>query len=206
MEPESAGGLCEIDPSACPKQGDVETLAARQLVRDLWDIGGARLEPRRGRTELRYQTFGSPTAEAIGPRMAIDRWSSDRLGFGADASFGWWGAGPPSAGGLATASAFAHALWVPWSTERWDAKEQELTAWDLLLQVGAGAAARPEAERFPIRPAVEGTVGVRTFLTRSVALFVDARAATSLSAPELELSGAVGFAVFVPRVVTFRSW
>jgi outer membrane beta-barrel protein len=83
------GGICEIDPTACPKQGDIKKLAERTVKADVYAVQQI-FFLRRGRFEvnpywsfsLNDQFVGHP-----GPGLAINYYLTNVLAIGVNGTF-----------------------------------------------------------------------------------------------------------------------
>ena len=78
------GGICEIDPSACPKQGDMAKLAAREPNRDIYAVQQI-YALRRGRFELMpYWSFSlnDQFVSHPGPGLGVNYYLTNVLAIG----------------------------------------------------------------------------------------------------------------------------
>lgn len=88
-EAAAGGGICEIDPSACPKQGDMKTLAQRPVQADVYAVQQI-FFLRRGRFEvnpywsfsLNDQFVGHP-----GPGLSVNYYLTNVLAIGLNGTF-----------------------------------------------------------------------------------------------------------------------
>lgn len=88
-DPSAAGGICEIDPSACPKQGDIKKLADRQVAAEVYAVQQI-YALRRGRFEvtpywsfsLNDQFVGHP-----GPGIGVNYYLTNVLAVGFNGTF-----------------------------------------------------------------------------------------------------------------------
>lgn len=78
------GGICEIDPSACPKQGDIKALAARDVKAEVYAVQQI-YALRRGRFELNpYWSFSlnDQFVSHPGPGLAVNYYLTNVLAVG----------------------------------------------------------------------------------------------------------------------------
>jgi outer membrane beta-barrel protein len=87
--PDAAGGICEIDPSACPKQGDIKALAARPVKADVYAVQQI-YALRRGRFELNpYWSFSlnDQFVSHPGPGLAVNYYLTNVLAIGLNGTY-----------------------------------------------------------------------------------------------------------------------
>ena len=83
------GGICDIDPSACPKQGDIATLAGKPVRADIWDVQQI-YALRRGRFELMpYWSFSlnDQFVSHLGPGLGANYYLTNVLAVGLNGTF-----------------------------------------------------------------------------------------------------------------------
>ena len=87
--PAAGGGICEIDPSACPKQGDIQTLAGRNVRADVYAVQQI-YALRRGRFELMpYWSFSlnDQFVGHLGPGLGVNYYLTNVLAIGLNGTF-----------------------------------------------------------------------------------------------------------------------
>lgn len=85
----SGGGICEIDPTACPKQGDVAKLAARDVKADVYAVQQI-YALRRGRFEVNpYWSFSlnDQFVTHPGPGLAVNYYLTNVLAVGLNGTY-----------------------------------------------------------------------------------------------------------------------
>jgi outer membrane beta-barrel protein len=83
------GGICEIDPSACPKQGDINALAQRDVRAEVYAVQQI-YALRRGRFELNpYWSFSlnDQFVSHPGPGLAVNYYLTNVLAIGANLTY-----------------------------------------------------------------------------------------------------------------------
>jgi outer membrane beta-barrel protein len=83
------GGICEIDPSACPKQGDINKLAQRDVRAEVYAVQQI-YALRRGRFELNpYWSFSlnDQFVSHPGPGLAVNYYLTNVLAIGANLTY-----------------------------------------------------------------------------------------------------------------------
>ena len=83
------GGICEIDPSACPKQGDIATLAGKNVRADVYAVQQI-YALRRGRFELMpYFSFSlnDQFVSHLGPGLGVNYYLTNVLAIGFNGTF-----------------------------------------------------------------------------------------------------------------------
>lgn len=84
-----SGGICELDPSACPKQGDIKQLAARDVNAEVYAVQQI-YALRRGRFEVNpYWSFSlnDQFVSHPGPGLALNYYISNVLAIGVNATY-----------------------------------------------------------------------------------------------------------------------
>ncbi len=84
-----SGGICEIDPTACPKQGDIKTLAARPVKAEVYAVQQI-YALRRGRFELNpYWAFSlnDQFVSHPGPGIAVNYYLTNVLAIGLNGTY-----------------------------------------------------------------------------------------------------------------------
>jgi outer membrane beta-barrel protein len=84
-----AGGICDIDPTACAKQGDVKKLAERPIKADVYAVQQI-YALRRGRFELNpywSQSFNDQFVGHPGPGLAINYYLTNVLAVGVNGTY-----------------------------------------------------------------------------------------------------------------------
>lgn len=84
-----SGGICEIDPSACPKQGDIKTLAARPVKAEVYAVQQI-YALRRGRFEINpYWAFSlnDQFVSHPGPGIAVNYYLTNVLAIGLNGTY-----------------------------------------------------------------------------------------------------------------------
>ncbi len=84
-----SGGICEIDPSACPKQGDIKTLAARPVKAEVYAVQQI-YALRRGRFELNPYWGFSLNDQFVshpGPGIAVNYYLTNVLAIGINGTY-----------------------------------------------------------------------------------------------------------------------
>lgn len=85
----AGGGICEIDPSACPKQGDIKTLAARPVKAEVYAVQQI-YALRRGRFELNPYWGFSLNDQFVshpGPGIAVNYYLTNVLAIGLNGTY-----------------------------------------------------------------------------------------------------------------------
>jgi outer membrane beta-barrel protein len=85
----ASGGICEIDPTACPKQGDIKTLAARPVKAEVYAVQQI-YALRRGRFELNpYWAFSlnDQFVSHPGPGIAVNYYLTNVLAIGLNGTY-----------------------------------------------------------------------------------------------------------------------
>ena len=83
------GGICEIDPSACPKQGDIAALAGKDVRADVYAVQQI-YALRRGRIELMpYWSFSlnDQFVSHLGPGLGVNYYLTNVLALGLNGTF-----------------------------------------------------------------------------------------------------------------------
>jgi outer membrane beta-barrel protein len=83
------GGICEIDPSACPKQGDMKKLAERPIQADVYAVQQI-YALRRGRFEINpywSQSFNDQFVSHPGPGLALNYYLTNVLAIGINGTY-----------------------------------------------------------------------------------------------------------------------
>ncbi|MBN9162685.1 MAG: outer membrane beta-barrel domain-containing protein [Myxococcales bacterium] len=83
------GGICEIDPSACPKQGDIKKLADRQVAADVYAVQQI-YALRRGRFEINpywSQSLNDQFVGHPGPGLAVNYYLTNVLAVGVNGTY-----------------------------------------------------------------------------------------------------------------------
>ena len=84
-----SGGICEIDPSACPKQGDIAALAGKNVRADVYAVQQI-YALRRGRFELMpYWSFSlnDQFVSHLGPGLGVNYYLTNVLAIGFNGTF-----------------------------------------------------------------------------------------------------------------------
>jgi outer membrane beta-barrel protein len=84
-----SGGICEIDPSACPKQGDIQALAQKPVRADVYAVQQI-YALRRGRIELMpYWSFSlnDQFVSHLGPGLGLNYYLTNVLAIGFNGTF-----------------------------------------------------------------------------------------------------------------------
>ena len=84
-----SGGICEIDPSACPKQGDIAALAGKSVRADVYAVQQI-YALRRGRFELMpYWSFSlnDQFVSHLGPGLGVNYYLTNVLAIGFNGTF-----------------------------------------------------------------------------------------------------------------------
>jgi outer membrane beta-barrel protein len=85
----TGGGICEIDPSACPKQGDMKKLAERPIQADVYAVQQI-YALRRGRFEINpywSQSFNDQFVSHPGPGLALNYYLTNVLAVGINGTY-----------------------------------------------------------------------------------------------------------------------
>lgn len=85
----SSGGICEIDPSACPKQGDIQALSNKNVRADVYAVQQI-YALRRGRVELMpYWSFSlnDQFVSHGGPGLGVNYYLTNVLAIGINGTF-----------------------------------------------------------------------------------------------------------------------
>jgi outer membrane beta-barrel protein len=85
----AGGGICEIDPSACPKQGDIQALAGKNVRADVYAVQQI-YALRRGRFELMpYWSFSlnDQFVSHLGPGLGVNYYLTNVLAIGVNGTF-----------------------------------------------------------------------------------------------------------------------
>lgn len=85
----SSGGICEIDPSACPKQSDLQALAQKNVRADVYAVQQI-YALRRGRFELMpYWSFSlnDQFVSHLGPGLGVNYYLTNVLAIGFNGTF-----------------------------------------------------------------------------------------------------------------------
>ncbi len=83
------GGICEIDPTACPKTGDIKKLADRPVKADVYAVQQI-YALRRGRFEINpywSQSFNDQFVSHPGPGLAVNYYLTNVLAVGINGTF-----------------------------------------------------------------------------------------------------------------------
>ena len=83
------GGICEIDPTACPKQGDIKKLADRQVAADVYAVQQI-YALRRGRFEINpywSQSLNDQFVGHPGPGLAVNYYLTNVLAVGVNGTY-----------------------------------------------------------------------------------------------------------------------
>lgn len=83
------GGICEIDPSACPKQGDMKALAERPIEAEVYAVQQI-YALRRGRFEINpywSQSFNDQFVSHPGPGLALNYYLTNVLAIGINGTY-----------------------------------------------------------------------------------------------------------------------
>src|SRR5690606_32991526 len=83
------GGICEIDPSACPKQGDINALSQRDVAAEVYAVQQI-YALRRGRFELNPYWCFSLNDQFVshpGPGLAANYYITNVLAIGANLTY-----------------------------------------------------------------------------------------------------------------------
>jgi len=86
---DSGGGICDIDPTACPKQGDVAKLASRDIKADVYAVQQV-YALRRGRFEVNpYWSFSlnDQFVTHPGPGLAVNYYLTNVLAVGVNGTY-----------------------------------------------------------------------------------------------------------------------
>lgn len=86
---DGGGGICEIDPSACPKQGDMKKLAERPIQADVYAVQQI-YALRRGRFEINpywSQSFNDQFVSHPGPGLALNYYLTNVLAVGINGTY-----------------------------------------------------------------------------------------------------------------------
>lgn len=86
---EAGGGICEIDPSACPKAADIKTLSARDVKADVYAVQQI-YALRRGRVELLPYWSFSLNDQFVGhpgPGLGVNYYLTNVLAIGLNGTF-----------------------------------------------------------------------------------------------------------------------
>ncbi len=89
QEGQGGAGICEIDPSACPKQGDMKALAGRDVKQEVYAVQQI-YALRRGRFELNpYWSFSlnDQFVSHPGPGLAVNYYLTNVLAVGLNATY-----------------------------------------------------------------------------------------------------------------------
>jgi outer membrane beta-barrel protein len=87
--PDASGGICEIDPTACPKQGDMKKLAERPVKQEVYAVQQI-YALRRGRFELNpywSQSFNDQFVSHPGPGLAVNYYLTNVLAVGVNGTY-----------------------------------------------------------------------------------------------------------------------
>lgn len=83
------GGICEIDPTACPKQGDIKKLAERPIAADVYAVQQI-YALRRGRFEINpywSQSLNDQFVGHPGPGLAVNYYLTNVLAIGVNGTY-----------------------------------------------------------------------------------------------------------------------
>lgn len=86
---EGGGGICEIDPSACPDQGDISKLADRPISAEVYAVQQI-YALRRGRFEINpywSQSFNDQFVSHPGPGLAANYYLTNVLAIGVNGTY-----------------------------------------------------------------------------------------------------------------------
>lgn len=86
---EGGGGICEIDPTACPKQGDIKALADRSVKADVYAVQQI-YALRRGRFEINpywSQSLNDQFVSHPGPGLAVNYYLTNVLAVGVNGTY-----------------------------------------------------------------------------------------------------------------------
>lgn len=86
---EAGGGICEIDPTACPKQGDIKKLAERPVKADVYAVQQI-YALRRGRFEINpywSQSLNDQFVSHPGPGLAVNYYLTNVLAVGVNGTY-----------------------------------------------------------------------------------------------------------------------
>lgn len=86
---DAAGGICEIDPTACPKQGDIKKLADRTVKADVYAVQQI-YALRRGRFEINpywSQSLNDQFVSHPGPGLAVNYYLTNVLAVGVNGTY-----------------------------------------------------------------------------------------------------------------------
>jgi outer membrane beta-barrel protein len=84
-----SGGICEIDPTACPKQGDIKKLAERPVKADVYAVQQI-YALRRGRFEINpywSQSLNDQFVSHPGPGIAVNYYLTNVLAIGLNGTY-----------------------------------------------------------------------------------------------------------------------
>jgi outer membrane beta-barrel protein len=85
----TGGGICEIDPSACPKQGDIQTLAGKNIRADVYAVQQI-YALRRSRFELMpywSTSLNDQFVGHLGPGLGVNYYLTNVLAIGLNGTF-----------------------------------------------------------------------------------------------------------------------
>jgi outer membrane beta-barrel protein len=85
----AGGGICEIDPTACPKTGDMKKLSERPIKADVYAVQQI-YALRRGRFELNpywSQSFNDQFVSHPGPGLAVNYYITNVLAIGLNGTY-----------------------------------------------------------------------------------------------------------------------
>ena len=85
----AGGGICEIDPTACPKQGDIAKLAGRPVKADVYAVQQI-YALRRGRFEINpywSQSLNDQFVSHPGPGLAVNYYLTNVLAVGVNGTY-----------------------------------------------------------------------------------------------------------------------
>jgi outer membrane beta-barrel protein len=85
----AGGGICEIDPTACPKQGDIKKLAERNVKADVYAVQQI-YALRRGRFEINpywSQSLNDQFVSHPGPGLAVNYYLTNVLAVGVNGTY-----------------------------------------------------------------------------------------------------------------------
>ncbi|MDF2691691.1 MAG: hypothetical protein K0S65_74 [Labilithrix sp.] len=85
----AGGGICEIDPTACPKQGDIKKLAERPVKADVYAVQQI-YALRRGRFEINpywSQSLNDQFVSHPGPGLAVNYYLTNVLAVGVNGTY-----------------------------------------------------------------------------------------------------------------------
>lgn len=88
-DPGAGGGICEIDPTACPKQGDIKKLAERPVKADVYAVQQI-YALRRGRFEINpywSQSLNDQFVSHPGPGLALNYYLTNVLAVGVNGTY-----------------------------------------------------------------------------------------------------------------------